>query len=119
MTLAWISTWLNPASLVGVSFWTLGFYLICGNAIDRWIDRTSRTVPAAISSLASTLPFLVTGAIVEGLWETFTSPSWGISYSILTCAALGIFRLGQLDNEAYQQKLKDRLDDEQQRSRSE
>ena len=119
MALAWLSTGFNPATLVGASFWTLGFYLICGSAIDRWIDRTPQSVPVAISSLASTLPFLVTGAIVELLWETFTSPSWGISYSILTCAVLGIFRLGQVDNEAYQQKLKDRLDAEQQRRQSE
>ena len=118
MASAWLSTGFNPATLVGISFWTLGFYLICGGAIDRWIERTSQTIPLAIASLVSTLPFLLVGTIVEGLWEILTSPSWGISYSILTCAGLGIFRLGQLDNEAYQQKLKDRQEEERKHHKS-
>ena len=102
-----LSPWLNPATLTGISFWTLGFYLICGRWINRWIDLAANRIPEAAASLASTLPFLAMGTTSELVWETFTSPSWAISYSILTCAGLGIFRLGQLDNEAYEQKLKE------------
>lgn len=111
----WLASWFNPATLVGVSFWTLGFYLICGRWINRWIDRTARAIPEALASLASTLPFLAAGTTAEVLWETFTSPSWAISYSVLTCAGLGIFRLGQLDNEAYELKIKEQQEAERKR----
>ena len=114
----WLTPWLRPATLTGMLFWTLGFYLICGRWVNRWIDRVANRIPEAIASLVSTLPFLAMGATSEVAWETFTTPSWAISYSILTCAGLGVFRLGQLDNEAYEQKLKEQAEEKRKRSQS-
>lgn len=93
----------NSASLAGALFWALGFYWIFGRWVNRWIDRVSTRIPVAAASLVSVMPFVLAGIASEGLWELYFNPSWAISCAILTCGGCGIFRLGQLDNEAYQQ----------------
>ncbi len=99
---------LSPATLVGSAFWALGFYLICGDWLDLAIDRISENYPVGAISAVSIVPFLFGGIALEWGLEAISNPSWGISCAILTCGGFGIFRLGQLDNRAYEQTLKER-----------
>ena len=106
---------LSPAMFVGSAFWALGFYLICGDWLDLAIDRMSEKVPTGAISALSIVPFLLGGFVLEWGFEALSNPSWGISCAVLTCGGLGIFRLGQLDNRAYEESLKERQEESERR----
>ncbi len=111
------ATALSPSTIAGISLWAMALYLGFFQAGERlseqltgWLSRISQSSKAAratqsseaclLASLASIVPFLVAGALLDWGVEWSLGHSWAVSMGLLACIGLGVYELGRRDGEA-------------------
>jgi len=117
---------IDSATVAGAALWSLALYLGLSPVADwvtlqlnRWFNFAEQFLytstealerdrkgwesqNAFLASLLSIVPFLVAGAVCNGLIEISLGRSWGISTGILATMACGIYELGRRTSQSSQ-----------------
>ncbi len=94
--------WIRPSTVGGIALWSLGLYWafspLKNQLIDWLADWLTFDRQALLSSLLSTLPFLILSVGIVWLTDLTLGQSWAASLGLLVCVSSGVYELGRHDS---------------------
>lgn len=115
----------EATTVAGVCLWAFALYVGIAplregitDGLERWMnwaerslyfsvedynkDKEVRELKSAFSaSILSIFPFLILGIVCNWIVELTLGPSWAISLGVIACAGCGVYELGRLDGEQW------------------